>query len=222
MIHVKQQLQPRRADPANNAGHPVQVVSLVSRMALHRVRRIPGVEVFQANRDPLFLGMLNDGPEALDAVVRALLPADFAALGIIGVAPLVTAEGDDVGETRLGTGVDRLPRPRDDFLMIARIIEAAHKGHPRHAVGGNGANQVVLFKDAPVLGRDNFHRWTSQVPRLPAGPFHVPSLPRGVEAPEHHRLPDAAIDHRPGLRSCRRGRQTRQSGRRSRNRQTTQ
>src|SRR6516165_3188809 len=166
--------------------------------------------------------MSHDGPEALDAVVGPFLPADFAALGVVSIAPLVTGEGDDVGETCLGTGVDRLPRPGDDLLMIARIVEAAHKGHPRHAVGGNGANQVVLFQDAPVLGRDNFHGRTTQVARLPAGPFQVPSLPGSIEAPENHGLPDTAIDHRPGLRSFRFGRQTRQSGRRPDNRQPAQ
>ena len=71
VVDVEQQLHPRRADLADDVGDLIDVVALVTGMALHRVRGIARVEVFDADRDTLFLGVSGQLLQPRDAIVGA-------------------------------------------------------------------------------------------------------------------------------------------------------
>src|SRR5262245_35913927 len=122
------------------------------------MRVVPSVEVLEADGDALLFGMPGHFLEALDAVGGSLVASDLATLGVLGVLPLVTSEGDDAREPSLGAGVDGLLRSRYDFLVIARIVEALDERRSRHAIGRHGTDQAVLLECGPLFGSDKFDR----------------------------------------------------------------
>src|SRR5271157_1390998 len=95
MIDVKKKFYALGPHAANDRGHPVQVVALVAGVALHRMRAVAGVEVLHADGHAATLGVRDELPQAAHAIVEPLLAADLAAARVVGIAPLVAAEGDD-------------------------------------------------------------------------------------------------------------------------------
>src|SRR5262249_13709009 len=121
---------------------------------------------------------------SLDAVGRPLIPRNLAALRVVGVAPFVAGEADHARELRRGTGVDRLLRAGDDFVVVARVVEPLHERRAGHAVHGDGTGQSVLLDARVVLGRAELDRLAAELLGDAAGGLDVPLLAGRVEAPE--------------------------------------
>ena len=60
VVHVEQQLHAGRADTAEDAGHIIEVVPLVTGVPLHRMRVVPRVEMFDAHVDAVRLRIAGD------------------------------------------------------------------------------------------------------------------------------------------------------------------
>src|SRR5262249_16940254 len=174
---------------------PIEIVALIAGMPLHRVSGVARVEMLDTNGDAPLDRMLDYRTQPAHAIVRAIGPADLAALGIVGIAPLVAGEGDDGRDIGLGTGVDGLAGAIDYCLVIARIVEATHEWSAGHAVGCDRAGEVVLAQHFPLIRRYDLDRLAAQIARHPASALQVPAIAHCVEAPEDHRLANSAVDN---------------------------
>src|SRR5882757_2849867 len=82
VINVKQQLYMRGIDALNYVRNIVDVVALIARMALHRVRVVAGVELLQAQGDVLSSGILSQFREGLYRIGCSFRERDLSTLWI--------------------------------------------------------------------------------------------------------------------------------------------
>src|SRR5262249_18509804 len=188
VVDIEKQLHARRTDPANDAGHPVDVVALVARMALHGMRVVARIEVLQADGDAFFLGVSCDFLQSGYAVVRTFVRRNRPALGVVGIGPLVAGERNDGWNPRLGAGVDHGSHPGDYLFVVLRVVEALYEGRAWHAVGRQGADQPVLFQNRPVRRPDYLDGKQAEFSCDRAGFLDAPYFTRLVQPPDDARL----------------------------------
>ncbi len=165
-------------------------------MPFHAMGGVARVQVLDANIDALLFRIADELFESLDAVVRPLFSANFAAFGIFRVAPFVAGECDHARKAGVGASVNRLFGPGNEFFVILGVVISFDKRRSGHAVVGHGANQAVFLHKIPALGIDQLHGRASELLRHLAGFFRIPFVTGRVEAPKADGLLDSPRSHR--------------------------
>src|SRR5439155_12545732 len=106
--------------------------------------------------------------------------------GVVGDVFAKAGEGDDVGKTILGAGVDRLAHLLDAHVVVLRIVHSLVEP----VTAGNGADQAVFFQRRPILGIDQLDALATEVDGDLAHFLDVPVL---LKTPLHDGLVDGAF-----------------------------
>ena len=194
VVDVEQQLDPRRTHFAKDRRHEIEVVALIAGVPLHRVGTVSRVQMLDAHRHALLLGVLREFLQPLHAVRERVVGRDRSRLRVLGVSPLVTHERDDARELGVGTGVDHLAGAFEILRVECRVVEASHERCSGHSVRCDRADETVLLESRPVFRPDDFDGRAPEVGSHFAGLLGGPLVAAGVEAPEHDGLLDAALE----------------------------
>ena len=177
VINVEQQLEARRADLFDGLDAKVEIVALITGVALHRVTVVHRVEVLEADRDAVFFSVSNDLFPRLDAVGPGLVAVDAGSLH--------ADEGDHAPGAEPPGNIDTVDQFLDAHRVIGRIVRplgkavAADKGDFQAGLAGG---RVKLAADALDAGQAN----------IDAGGDELFGGHR-VECPAHDRLADALV-----------------------------
>ena len=157
-------------------------------MALHGVRSIASVQVFQAYRHLGSLGQTRKLLEPLDAVFNAFIARDLAAGGVFGVSPFVTGKSDHIGESRYCGILYGFGHAFDDLTMIGLIIEPLDEWGAGHSVGSQDAGDAVLLEGSPILEGDDFNRIATEFAGNFAQTVDRPKVAASLITPADDRL----------------------------------
>ena len=102
----------------------------------------------------------------------------------------VTSEGDNVGTTEVGGGINGLAGRFDNHVVVFRIVEPLDEGRAFHRNRRYGAGQTMLFENRPMLG---FYQLNAFATKLVGRRTHFLSTPVLGEAPRHNGLIDATL-----------------------------
>ncbi len=177
VINVEQQLEVRRANLLDGLDAKLDIVALIAGVTLHRVAVVHGVEVLEADRDAVFLGVTDDLFPRLDAVANSLLAIDAGSLH---------ADKCDhaLGSELLGDG-DAINQFLDAHRVIGRVVRPLAKAvaaDERDFQSGLAGGRIKLATDALDASQANIN----------AGGDELVGRHR-VEGPTHDRLADAFV-----------------------------